>query len=185
MSSLPVEQFSGKTVVVDNPAIVQDAIAILSTFDIVGFDTETRPNFSKNQHHKVSLIQIATPDCCFLFRLNKLKGIPQELENFLKDGKTIKVGLSLLDDFHNIRKIMKFESCSFIDLQKIVPSYGIQDASLQKIYAILFGKKISKRMQLTNWEADKLTDAQKKYAALDAWACLMIYQKLINNNITP
>jgi len=178
MSSLPVEQFSGKTVVVDNPAIVQDAIAVLSTFDYVGFDTETRPNFSKNQHHKVSLIQIATPDCCYLFRLNKLKGIPQELENFLKDGKTIKVGLSLLDDFHNIRKIMKFESCSFIDLQKIVPSFGIQDASLQKIYAILFGKKISKRMQLTNWEADKLTDAQKKYAALDAWACLMIYQKL-------
>jgi ribonuclease D len=178
MSVLPVEQFSGQTIVVDTIKSVQEAISYLSTFEYVGFDTETRPNFSKTQNHKVALIQIATPDSCFLFRLNKLKGIPRPLENFLKDGKTIKVGLSLLDDFHNIRKITRFESDSFIDLQKIVPSFGIQDASLQKIYAILFGKKISKRMQLTNWEADVLTEAQMQYAALDAWACLRIYQKL-------
>jgi ribonuclease D len=178
MSVLPVEQFPGRTVVVDSFISVQDAITYLSSFDYVGFDTETRPNFSKTQNHKVALVQIATPDCCFLFRLNKLKGIPQPLENFLKDGKTIKIGLSLVDDFHNIRKIMKFEPVSFIDLQKVVPSFGIQDTSLQKIYAILFGKKISKRMQLTNWEADVLSEAQQQYAALDAWACLRIYQKL-------
>jgi ribonuclease D len=126
----------------------------------------------------VALIQLAIPDCCFLFRLNKLNGIPQQLEDFLKDGKTVKVGLSLLDDFHNIRKIIKFEPGSVVDLQKIVPSVGIQDASLQKIYAILFGKKISKRMRLTNWEADTLTEAQMQYAALDAWACLQIYNQL-------
>ena len=178
ISSLPVEQFPGQTIVVDTMKSVRKAITYLSTFEYVGFDTETRPNFSKKQHHKVALIQIATPEYCFLFRLNKLGGIPPQLEAFLKDGSIIKVGLSLLDDFHNIRKITRFESGSFIDLQKIVPSFGIKDASLQKIYAILFGKKISKRMRLTNWEADVLTDAQKQYAALDAWACLMIYQKL-------
>ena len=46
------------------------------------------------------------------------------------------------------------------------------------IYAIIFGKKISKRQRLTNWEADTLTESQKKYAALDAWACLNIYRHL-------
>jgi ribonuclease D len=144
----------------------------------VGFDTETRPNFSKNQHHKVALIQLATHERCYLFRLRRLGGIPQPLEDFLKNGKTVKVGLSLLDDFHNIRKLMDFKPSNFIDLQKIVPSYGITEAGLQKIYAIVFGKKISKRMRLSNWEADKLSEAQKQYAALDAWACLQVYQQL-------
>ena len=178
ISALPVESFSGQIVVVEDQKNVRNAIVSLSAFDYVGFDTETRPNFSKNQHHKVALIQLATPNHCYLFRLNKLGGIPPQLEDFLISGKTIKVGLSLLDDFHGIRKHIHFETDSFIDLQKIVSSFGIQEASLQKIYAILFGKKISKRMRLSNWETDKLSEAQKQYAALDAWACLQIYQHL-------
>ena len=186
MASLPVEQFPAQTVVVDHQSVVREAILYLSAFDYVGFDTETRPNFSKQQNHKIALIQLSTSERCYLFRLNRLGGIPQQLEDFLKNGETIKVGLSLLDDFHNIRKLMDFKPLNFIDLQKIVPSYGIKEASLQKIYAILFGKKISKRMRLSNWEADELSEAQKQYAALDAWACLRIYQKLNHtSNIKP
>jgi Ribonuclease D len=178
ISALPVELFSGQIVVVESLADVSNAISHLSTFDYVGFDTETRPNFSKNQHHKVSLIQLSAQNRCYLFRLNKLGGIPPPLEGFMKNGKTIKIGISLLDDFHGIRKHIPFETDSFIDLQKIVSSFGIQEASLQKIYAILFGKKISKRMRLSNWEADELSETQLQYAALDAWACLQIYQHL-------
>ena len=186
IASLPVEQFPGQTVVVGNQTAVRTALAYLSAFDYVGFDTETRPNFTKKQNHIIALIQLSTSERCYLFRLNKLGGIPIQLEEFLKNGKTIKVGLSLLDDFHNIRKLMDFKPFNFIDLQKIVPSFGIQEASLQKIYAILFGKKISKRMRLSNWEADELSEAQKQYAALDAWACLRIYQKLNHtSNIKP
>ena len=178
MTILPVESFPGHIVVVEDPKDVRDAIAYLSSFDYVGFDTETRPNFSKTQHHKVALIQLATPEQCYLFRLNKLQGIPQPLGDFLKNEQTMKIGLSLIDDFHNIRKHMGFEPGNFVDLQKIVPLFGIQEASLQKIYAILFAKKISKRMRLSNWEIDNLSEAQKQYAALDAWACLQIYQHL-------
>jgi len=126
----------------------------------------------------MALIQLSTPDRCYLFRLNKLEGIPQQLEDFLKNGKTIKVGLSLLDDFHGIRRYMDFNPDNFIDLQKLVPLYGIQEASLQKIYAILFGKRISKRMRLSNWETNELSEAQRQYAALDAWACLQIFHFL-------
>ena len=178
MAILPVESFAGQIVVVENTIDVPNAITFLSTFDCIGFDTETRPNFSKTQHHKVALIQLATPNHCYLFRLNKLGGIPPQLEGFLKNRTTIKVGLSLLDDFHGIRKLISFDPDSFIDLQKIVPSFGIQEASLQKIYAILFAKKISKRMRLSNWEVNELSESQKQYAALDAWACLQIYQHL-------
>ena len=178
MATLPVESFSGRIVVVEDHKDVRNAITYLSGFDYVGFDTETRPNFSKTQNHTIALTQLATTEQCYLFRLNKLKGIPQLLEDFLKNGKTTKVGISLLDDFHNMRKVMAFTPVNFIDLQKIVPTFGIKEASLQKIYAILFGKKISKRMRLSNWENSELTEAQKQYAALDAWACLQIYQHL-------
>ena len=65
-----------------------------------------------------------------------------------------------------------------IELQEYVRAFGIQDKSLQKIYAILFGEKISKSQRLSNWEAETLTEPQKLYAATDAWACLNIYNKL-------
>ena len=146
-------------------------------FPIVGFDTETRPSFKKGQRYKISLMQISTDDTCFLFRLNHI-GIPESLEKFLKSSSTLKIGLSLRDDFGAIRKRSDIEPANFLDLQNYVGQFGIEDASLQKIYAILFQKKISKGQRLTNWEADVLTDSQKKYAALDAWAGLRIYNLL-------
>jgi len=128
------------------------------------------------------LIQLATHERCYLFRLNKLGGVPKPLANFLVDSKTVKIGLALTDDFRNIRKSIDFQPVNFIDLQKFVPAYGIEVASLQKMYAIMFGKKISKRTRLTNWEAYELTDAQQQYAAIDAWACLRIYERLISGS---
>jgi ribonuclease D len=178
VSNLPVEVFPGEIVVVDHPETMKKALAHLSSADCVGFDTETRPNFTKKHHYKVSLIQVSLDEVCYLFRLNCLGGIPVELEHFLKDEKVKKIGLSLLDDFHALRKHIPIDPINFIDLQKYVPAFGIQDSSLRKIYAILFGKKISKRAQLSNWEADELTESMQRYAALDAWACLRIYQLL-------
>ena len=88
------------------------------------------------------------------------------------------MGLSLRDDFGAIRKRSAIDPGNFIDLQDFVKPFGIQEASLQKIYAILFSKKISKGQRLTNWEAENLTEPQQRYAALDAWACLKIYNYL-------
>jgi ribonuclease D len=175
---LPLEAFPGKIVVIDKLEKVKKAVDHLFSSPYVGFDTETRPNFTKKHHHKVALIQISLNEVCYLFRLNRLGGIPRTLATFLRSDKVTKIGLSLLDDFHAIRKFMPIEPAHFVDLQKVVPAFGIHDASLQKIYAILFGKKISKRAQLSNWEADVLTEPMQRYAALDAWACLRIYQLL-------
>ena len=179
ISTMPHEEYTGQIVVVDQPRAVARAVSALSAEAHVGFDTETRPNFRKDQHHKVSLIQLATEQVCYLFRLNHLGGIPEPLVDFLVDERVTKIGLSLADDFHMLRERVKtLQPAGFIELQKLMPSYGIEEAGLQKIYAILFQKKISKRARLTNWEADVLTPAQQKYAALDAWACLRIYQHL-------
>lgn len=177
IAKLPTEEFTGQIVVINNPLQVESAIDYLKQFSEVGFDTETRPSFLKGKTYKISLIQIATEEVCFLFRLNIL-GMPAVLTDFLKDESVMKIGLSLTDDFQALRKRVDFTPANFVDLQKHIKQYGIEDTSLQKIYAILFGKKISKKARLTNWDAKHLTESQVKYAALDAWACLRIYKFL-------
>lgn len=177
IASLPIEEFPGRIITIQTEAEAAKAVDYLLGFDKVGFDTETRPSFRKGQHYKISLMQISTDDTCFLFRLNYID-IPDSLKNFLKSREILKIGLSLRDDFGAIRKRTNVEPENFLDLQNYVGQFGIEDASLQKIYAILFNKKISKGQRLSNWEADVLTESQKKYAALDAWACLKIYNLL-------
>lgn len=180
ISALPVEEFNGRIIVIQSKSEADKAVEYLMKFSAVGFDTETRPSFKKGQYYKVSLIQVSTDDTCFLFRLNYI-GFPDSLKRFLSSPEVMKIGLSLRDDFGALRKRSSVEPVNFVDLQSIVGSYGIEAASLQKIYAILFRKKISKGQRLTNWEADVLTEPQKKYAALDAWACLTIYNHLNNH----
>lgn len=177
LSTLPAEVFPGRIELVQTEAAAIKALSFLTDQNLVGFDTETRPNFRKGDSHAVALMQLSTPDICFLFRLNRI-GLISELRNFLESDKIIKIGLSTKDDFHALNRLMPIEPRGFIELQTLVKRYGIGEASLTKIYALLFGKRISKAQRLTNWEATELTPAQKHYAALDAWACLRIFQHL-------
>ncbi len=185
IQNMPQVMFPGDIHVIDSIFHVKEAIRVLKSHKLVGFDTETRPSFRKGVMHKTALMQIATPDECFLFRTCKI-GVPQDLAQYLTNPNYQKVGLSLHDDF----KIMsKFDNCNepqgFIDLQDIVGQFCITDISLQKIYAILFNEKIAKGQQLTNWEAPELTPAQQNYGAVDAWACLKIYNYLKNGLFDP
>ena len=177
VASLPAARISGRIVIVDSEEQVEAACADLARCDIIGFDTETRPSFRKGVQHDVSLIQLSTLDTCFLIRLNRT-GMPASLVAFLENKDIAKIGLSLHDDYQGLCKRRKFKAGGFIDLQKEVGKYGIEEMSLQKIFAIMFSGRISKSQQLTNWENDVLTDKQKLYAATDAWACLMIYNQL-------
>jgi len=177
MSLLPKVKFEGRIIVIHTKSEADKAVEYLMKQPIVGVDTETRPSFVKGQTHKVALLQLSTDELCFLFRLNVI-GIPESLIKFFEDPAILKVGLSLKDDFMALRKRAEFSHQSFIELQEYVDSFGIQDKSLQKIYAILFNEKISKSQRLTNWESDVLSDAQKRYAATDAWACYNIYTLL-------
>lgn len=177
ISKMPKEGFRGKIVVIQTMAETEKAVAFLRNQPIVGIDTETKPSFTKGQSHKVALLQVATDEICFLFRLNMI-GFPDELVSFLEDPKIVKVGLSLKDDFMMLHKRAPFVPEAYIELQDYVKSFGIQDKSLQKIYAILFASKISKSQRLSNWETDVLGEGQKMYAATDAWACYNIYRLL-------
>jgi ribonuclease D len=179
LKEMPKAVFPGQLFVVQTEEETQKAIKYLASQTVVGIDSETRPSFAKGQLYKVSLLQISSEERCFLFRLNQT-GLTAPVIGLLEDPSVIKVGLSLRDDFLMLRKRAPFRQQSCIDLQEYVNAFGIQDKSLQKIYAILFGEKISKSQQLSNWETKALTFAQKLYAATDAWSCLKIYKLLEN-----
>lgn len=184
VNALPVISFPGDITVVDTEDKVEAAVADLMSNNVIGFDTETKPSFRKGRVHKVALMQLSTADRCYLFRLNMI-GMPEALSRLIEEEGVTKVGLSIHDDFHVMHRSSEFEPRGFVDLQDMVHDYAISDISLQKIYAIIFGGKISKSQRLSNWEADKLSGAQQKYAALDAWACLKIYRHLLEGKFRP
>lgn len=188
VADMPVVEYPGGTstiTVVDNTSLARIALRELSRARVVGFDTETRPSFTRGRVHKVALMQLSTDEHCYLFRLNKI-GIPELLRNFLENPEVIKIGLSVHDDFSVMRRITPdLDPQGFIDLQEYVKYFHINDISLQKIYAIVFQQKISKNQRLTNWEAPTLTDQQQIYAALDAWACLRLYRTLRSGSYNP
>lgn len=180
---MPRVVFEGKIIVVLSEYEVERAVSYLLSQPILGIDTETRPAFKRGVVNTVSLLQVASEDVCFLFRL-KHTGMTKDIIRLLEDTDVPKIGLSLHDDIASLRKVAEFKPGLFIDLQKHVSDIGVQDMSLQKLYANFFGMKISKRQRLTNWDADVLNDKQKMYAAVDAWACVKLYEELIRLKTT-
>ncbi len=177
ITDLPKVLFSGRIIVINTAAEAEKAVDYLMSQKILGIDTETRPSFKKGQSHNVALLQVSTHDTCFLFRLN-LTGITPAIIRLLEDSSIPKIGLSLRDDINSLHKRADFHPGNFIDLQKHVCELGVEDLSLQKLYANFFHQKISKSVRLSNWESDVLSDKQKLYAATDAWACINIYEEL-------
>lgn len=177
INNLPLVKFKGRVIVVVTPEEAEKAVTYLLSNSILGVDTETRPTFKKGESHKVSLLQVATYDTCFLFRLN-LTGLTPAITRLLENKKVPMVGLSWHDDLLGLSKRGNFTPGKFIDLQNLVSDIGIEDLSLQKLYANLFNQKISKRARLSNWDAEVLTDKQKEYAAIDAWSCIQLYEEI-------
>lgn len=184
VNQLPVVSFQGEVIVVRTNSQVTAAVNYLRTQQYVGIDTETRPSFIHGVHYPTSLVQIATEQRCYLFQLKYL-GFPKELADLLSNAEVCKVGLALRDDWHGLNRMRPFVARNCVELQSIVPRYGIFDLGLQKVFAIVFSQKISKNQQLTNWENEVLTEDQARYASTDAWATLLIYKELLLTKPLP
>ena len=177
VANKPIVVFDGIIEEIDTEEKAHKAIESLSKESIVGFDTETRPSFTRGVVHKIALLQLSTDSNGYLFRLNKI-GIPDCVVEFLSNPDIKKVGISIKDDFHSLSSRRKFTPSGFVDLQELCGGMGIEEKGLQKLYCLLFHERISKNQQLSNWEIDSLTESQRQYAAIDAWACLRIYRYL-------
>ena len=181
---LPVIGFDGEVYIIDKEEKIEEAIAYLRAQKILGVDTESRPSFKRGVHYPTALVQIATDERCYLFRLSHI-GMPQELADIFADNAICKVGLAFKDDINGLRRLRNFKPANCVDLQSIAGRWGILDLGLQKMYAICFGRKISKSQQLTNWENAQLTPEQARYASTDAWATLRICNELMATEPLP
>jgi ribonuclease D len=169
--------FKGEIVLVDNLKTFKKVIPRLKGSRILGFDTETRPNFKKGRKNKVALLQLSTGELSCLFRIHMI-GLPDELVELLADPSIVKAGVAIHDDLRFLTGIRKFTPGGFVDLQSFVRDFGIKCSGLKKLCGIVLGFRISKRQQVTDWEAGELSEAQQLYAATDAWVCHEIYRKL-------
>ena len=186
IEKLEYASFPGKISVIDSVgAEFNRAIVYLRSQKVIGFDTETRPCFGPNQpRYGVSLLQLSGPEKAFLFRVKNM-GMHRRLCNLLSDKRIVKVGAAIHDDIRGLQKLKEFTPGNFVDLQKIVWEYGIRDKSVKKMTAIILAFRISKTQQLSNWEAETLSESQCKYAATDAWVCREMYLKLMKSEKNP
>jgi ribonuclease D len=177
LHSLPLVGFTGKIHLIEHNMAARSAVNYLKTFPILGFDTETRPSFTRGKINRVALLQLATANEAFLFRICKM-GIPQSLLSLLADPNILKIGAALKNDMDVLKRSTKIKTCGFIDLQTEVQKFQIKNIGLAKMAGIVLGVRISKSQQLSNWENNILTEAQQRYAATDAWMCYLIFEKL-------
>ena len=177
INELPLFKYEGKIVVAADEKQIAKAVAEIEKYDLVGFDTETKPTFKKGEFNHVALVQIATPNKVYLLRIHQI-GLSNALIRLLSDDKIKKVGIALDDDLIALNKKRKFVAGGFIDLNKIAPTLGIENIGARNLSALLLTSRISKNQQVSNWENSVLTTPQLKYAATDAWICLEMYSKL-------
>ena len=183
INQLPLQRYEGKIVVVTDPEKQANALAEVSQHSVVGFDTETKPAFKKGVRHEVALLQLAVPDKVFLIRLNRT-GLSSEVARFFADENITKVGISIRDDIKHLARLaskqrITFDPKNILELNDVAKSLKIEHAGVKKLTAIFLKFRVSKAQQTSNWENEKLTEAQLRYAATDAWVCLEIYQKLV------
>jgi len=177
LQTLPMAQFDGKIHVVENYGAAEIIADKLRAFPVLGFDTESRPAFAKGITNRTALLQLATANEAYLFRLCKMD-MPKKLTALLTDPNILKIGAAIKNDLDQLKRSVKLKPEGFVDLQNVAPKFGIKCLGLSKMAGIILGVRVSKSQQLTNWENITLTPAQKRYAATDAWVCYLIYEKL-------
>ncbi len=181
VAALPRILFEGEVVLIDSYDAQRQVWETLSKCEVVGFDTESRATFKKGEKNEISLLQLSGAGKVFLIRLNKTPMSRHTLK-ILQSKSIKKIGVAIKDDIHQLKSKATFTPNGFIDLQKIVGDYGIGELGLKKITAIVMGGNLSKAQRLSNWSAVKLTEAQIRYAATDAWVCEQIYNRLVSNH---
>jgi len=177
LEGLPLVKFTGEIIVVERAEHFKMVTDELSSEKFIGFDTETKPSFTKGSRHEVSLLQLATADKAFLVRLNKT-GLSGEILTLLSNPDIIKVGVGIRDDLRALKRLSEFEPAGFMEIQDFAQEAGLEDISLKKLAALVMNIRISKRQRLSNWEAETLSVSQLNYAATDAWAALHIFNGL-------
>ncbi|MBL6964326.1 MAG: 3'-5' exonuclease domain-containing protein 2 [Bacteroidetes bacterium] len=174
---LPLFSFSGKINLISSAQAAIKAEKYFRDEKVYGVDTETKPVFKKGVFHPVSLLQLATSDQVFIFRLLRT-GLPDYIISILEDKEVIKAGIDLNRDIYELKDYSDFVPNSVVDLNIMAKDMGFKSVGAKKLTALLFGNRISKSQQTSNWETAVLSKKQIIYAATDAFIARKIYVKL-------
>ena len=177
VAALEAARFGGRIVIIDKMEDVEAAYNDLKSHTMIGFDTETRPSFRAGVSYKVGLLQLSTPDTCYLIRLSHIR-LDNRILKILGSRQILKVGADVSGDIRALHALRNFNADGFVDLQVEASRWGIEEKSLRKLSAIVLNKRVSKAQRLSNWEAESLTPQQQEYAATDAWICPEILKEL-------
>lgn len=181
INELPLDKFEGEIVIVDSAQKTTDALIDIEHENIIGVDTETKPTFKKGALNKTALVQIATRNKVYLFRLNKI-GLPFELARVFENSKIQKIGIAVIQDMKELNdQYRPFKHNNIIDLNILCKSLDFKNIGARNLSGMVLGFRISKRQQTSNWEAQTLNEAQLRYAATDAWVAREIYLKLYHS----
>ncbi len=174
INELPMKQYDGPIHLCRTPEEAEAAAAKLLKETLLGFDTETRPAFRKGESYDPSLLQLATETEVYLFQIQQTGLVPGLLK-ILSARNIIKAGVAIDRDVNELQAMADFEPDAFIELADYAKKAHIRNLGLRGLTAILFGFRISKKEQVSNWARKELTASQQTYAATDAWLGHKIY----------
>ena len=176
-AKLPAVLFDGPIVIVDDEKQVEAACRDLASSPVLGFDTETRPSFRKGRVNTPSLVQLATARAVYLVQLSWWPFGP-ELAGLLADPAVIKAGVAIGDDMRELARLYPFKPAGMVDLGMVARAHQLTTQGLRTLAANLFGQRISKGPQCSNWSVMELSKRQVIYAATDAWIGRAIYLRM-------
>jgi ribonuclease D len=177
INELPLYMLDNETELITTKEHCLEALEDIKKSNILGFDTETRPSFTKGESYSVSLLQLSTENKNYLFRINKIP-FGEELADILADENIIKAGVAIHDDIKHLNRIRKFKAQGFVDIADLAKEKGIITLGLRSLAGLILDKRISKKAKLSNWEQPRLTPAQINYAATDSEVSLKLYHAL-------
>ena len=183
INALPLRYYTGEIAVINTMRDWRMAEADLLESQVIGFDTETKPSFRKGINNPPHLIQMATEKRVYLIQLRRFH-FNAQCASVLSNPALLKVGVAIGDDMLSLGRLHPFEARGIVDLGTLTEKYGFASHGLRTLAASLFGWRISKGPQCSNWNATKLTNRQIVYAATDAWIGRMIYLALMEMGYT-
>jgi ribonuclease D len=175
---LPVRFYEGEIQLIDSVELARKAMEEILQETVLGFDTESKPAFSKGEKHDPSIVQIATALRVYVFQLTKVEKL-KFLKPIFENENILKVGIAIRDDILKLRDIENFRSAGFKDISDLTKMLGIEQTGLRNLAGIFLKCRISKASQVTDWSQEHLSARQLTYAATDAWIGRELYLKIL------
>ena len=167
---------------VNHAAQAERAVAALADCAVLGFDTESKPTFRRDEvSDGPHIVQLATAERAWVFQLQDA-GCREAVGHLLSSASLTKVGFGLGDDRKRIISKLGVEPAAVLDLNTLFWRDGYRrDMGVKGAVAVLFNRRFIKSRKATtsNWANPRLTEAQLVYAANDAYAALRVYEALL------